>query len=246
MTHDRLSLPRPGSGRRVRGNFRHLTERILHAVGYHLVLRRPGTRVARVAGFRLKIRPTVYDPRYGVAPPYFAKFIDGLDLNGKVVADLGTGSGILALAAARAGAKSVVAVDINPVAAATTAENAHANGYGNRVVAVASNLFSALAPRPQFDVILVNPPFCAGEAWDVADRAWRAGPDYRDIAHLFEQARERLVPTGMVYLIISSKSDLRLVGNLIRRAGFSAELVSQRFIILETFLIFQLRVMHRR
>ncbi len=163
-----------------------------------------------------------------------------------MVADLGTGSGIQALAAARAGATRVVAVDINPAAAATAAENARANGYGDRIVTLASNLFSALAPGPHFDVIVVNPPFCAGEAWDVADRAWRAGPDYRDIAQLFEQARDRLAPTGTVYLIISSRSDLRLLGGLFSRGGLSAELVSRSFIILKTFLIFRLRVMHRR
>ena len=211
-------------------------------MAYHVLFRRPGTRLARVAGFRLTIRPTVYDPRYAVAPPYFAKFIGGLDLSGKLIADLGTGSGILALAAVRAGATRVVAIDINPVAAATAAENARANGAGNRIVAVVSNLFSAVAPGPHFDVILINPPFCAGEAWDVADRAWRAGPGYRDIAPLFEQARERLARNGIVYLVISSASDLALLGELIRRAGFSAKLESRRFILLETFLIYQLRV----
>jgi len=226
--------------------FRILAERVLHAVGYYVVLRRRGTRLRRIAGFRLTIRPTVYDPRYGLAPPFFAKFIDGLDLSGRVIADLGTGSGILALAAARAGAARVVAIDINTAAAATAAENARQNGFEHRVVTVASNLFSAVAPGPHFDVILVNPPFCAGEAWDVADRAWRAGPDYRDIATLFEQARARLAPAGIVYFIISSKSDLGLLGTLIRRAGFSAQLVSRRFILLETFLIFQLRVMPLR
>ena len=226
----------------VKRTLRNLTERILHFIGYYLVLRRPGTRLIRAAGFRLTIRPTVYDPRYGVAPLFFAKFIDRLDLSGKVVADLCTGSGIQALVALRAGATRVVAVDINPVAAATAAENARANGFGDRVVAVASNLFSAVAPRPHFDVILINPPFCAGKAWDVADRAWRAGPNYADIAPLFEQARERLAPDGIVYLIISSKSDLGLLRNFIRRAGFSAELMSKRFVLLETFLIYRLRV----
>jgi len=241
ITHDRLLSavqPRRSAGR----HWRNLVERTLHVVGYYVVLRRPGTRLARVAGFRLTIRPTVYDPRYAVAPPYFAKFIDGLDLSGRLIADLGTGSGILALAAVRAGASRVVAIDINPVAAATAAENARQNGVGDRVVAVASNLFSAVAPGPHFDVILINPPFCAGEAWDVADRAWRAGPDYKDIAALFEQARERLAPAGIVYLIISTNSDLALLGTLIRRAGFSATLVRRHFILVETFLIYQLRL----
>jgi predicted RNA methylase len=47
--------------------------------------------------------------------PYPAHFvyIGRLDFSGKRVVDVGTGSGILALAAARAGAKNVTAVDIN-------------------------------------------------------------------------------------------------------------------------------------
>jgi release factor glutamine methyltransferase len=75
---------------------------------------------------------------------------------------VGTGSGILALAAARAGAASVVALDINPTAAKVAAENAHANGLGKPIRAVGSNLLSALTPRPLFDVILSSPPSFAG------------------------------------------------------------------------------------
>jgi release factor glutamine methyltransferase len=101
---------------------------LLHFIGYYVLLKRPGTRLARIAGFELTIRPTVYDPRYYRAPAYFAEFIGGLDLSGKTVADLGTGSGIQALAAARAGASRVVAIDVNPNAVVTTAANARANG----------------------------------------------------------------------------------------------------------------------
>jgi SAM-dependent methyltransferase len=86
--------------------------------------------VACVAGFRLTVRPTVFHPRYFLTSEFFANFLSDIDLAGKRVADVGTGSGILALAAARAGAASVVALDINPNAAKVAAENAHANGLG--------------------------------------------------------------------------------------------------------------------
>ena len=110
--------------------------------------------MARVAGFHLTVRPTVFHPRYFLTSEFFANFLASLDLTGKRVADVGTGSGILALAAARAGAASVVAIDINPNAAEAAAENAHANGLGRRIMAVGSDLLSALTPRPLFDVIL--------------------------------------------------------------------------------------------
>jgi ribosomal protein L11 methyltransferase len=75
------------------------------------------------------------------------------------VVDLGTGSGILALAASRFGAKRVVAVDIDPIAIATAEGNARLNKIENvdfqlgdvrrwnsarRIDIVTANLFSEL------------------------------------------------------------------------------------------------------
>src|SRR5919108_639714 len=47
--------------------------------------------------------------------------------------DLGSGTGILAIAAVRLGARSVVAADIDPAAAASCADNARLNGMSDRV-----------------------------------------------------------------------------------------------------------------
>ena len=73
--------------------------------------------------------------------------------------DLGTGSGILALAAARFGAKRVIAIDDDPVAIATARENARRNKLDNidfrvadvrqwpfppRIEIITANLFSEL------------------------------------------------------------------------------------------------------
>jgi release factor glutamine methyltransferase len=222
------------------GTARRLLRGFIHFFSYHLILSRRSTRVTYAAGFRLTVRPTVFHPRYFISSERFAEFIGGLDLTGKHVIDIGTGSGILALAAARAGAEFVTAADINPNAALTAAENARANGLGDRVAAVCSNLLAALAPRPLYDVILSSPPKHAGEPRNLADRGWHAGPKYRDIAALFGQARERLKPNGRLYVMVSSDSDLDLFGMLIDQAGFQASLAHEYSIVIESFIIYEL------
>jgi methylase of polypeptide subunit release factors len=219
---------------------RRLLRHFIHFFSYHLILRQPWTRSSRVAGFRLLVPPTVFHPRFFISSEFFARFLDRLDLSGKRVAEVGTGSGILALAAARAGAEQVIAIDINAVAAFAAAENAARNGLGERVRGVCANLLSGIAPQPLFDVILSSPPLFAGEPRDLADRAWHAGPDYRDVAALFQQARQRLAPGGKFYLLLSSDSDLDLLGDLIACAGFQAQVIKERSILFESFLLYEL------
>jgi methylase of polypeptide subunit release factors len=111
---DDLRAPYNGLGRAKLplGRSKQLLRKAIHFLSYHFILKRRRTTVARVAGFRLTVRPTVFHPRYFLTSKFFANFLAGLDLNGKRVADVGTGSGILALAAARAGAANVIAIDI--------------------------------------------------------------------------------------------------------------------------------------
>jgi release factor glutamine methyltransferase len=223
------------------GPFRRFLRDFIHFFSYHLILSRQSIRTTRAAGFRLRVRPTVFHPRFFLSSEYFAKFLDGLDLSGKSVADIGTGSGILALAAARAGAAEVLALDINPHAALSALENAQANGLGDRVSAACMNLLAALPVRPLFDVILSSPPKHAGEPRDLADRGWHAGPQYRDVAALFKQASERLKPDGCLYVMVSSDSDLDLFGRLIDEAGFRARLAYERSFYIESMILYELR-----
>ena len=233
-------LDRPGARH---GPFRRTLRRFIFFVCYHLVLNRRSVRTTRAAGFRLSVRPTVFHPRYFLSSEYFAEFIDGLDLTGKSVADVGTGSGVLALAAARAGAANVLAVDINPNAALCARENAEANGFGDRVTVACMDLLSEIPPAPLFDVILSSPPKHEGETTrDFADRGWHAGPQYRNVAGLFGQARERLRPGGRLFLMVSSDSDLDLLARLIREAGFSARLAVERSFYFESMLLYELRL----
>ncbi|WMC09811.1 50S ribosomal protein L11 methyltransferase [Oceanimonas pelagia] len=61
------------------------------------------------------------------------EWLDGQDLTGKTVIDFGCGSGILALAALKLGAKEVIGIDIDPQALQASRDNAERNGVADRL-----------------------------------------------------------------------------------------------------------------
>ena len=77
---------------------------------------------------------------------------------GMRVLDVGTGSGILALAAAKLGAAHVYAIDNSSVAVESATENATMNGLSDRITVVEGTLDEAQAERMagQYDLVLAN------------------------------------------------------------------------------------------
>ena len=73
------------------------------------------------------------------------------------VLDIGTGTGILAIAAARALNANVVASDMDPIAVAVAAENARTNGVQSRVIVVeAEGLAHPALRRAKADLLFAN------------------------------------------------------------------------------------------
>jgi ribosomal protein L11 methyltransferase len=75
-------------------------------------------------------------------------------IDGMRCLDLGSGTGILAIAAARLGARSVVAIDIAPDAGLSCAANVHLNGLADRIFPVCGELSCIGSER--FDLIMAN------------------------------------------------------------------------------------------
>ncbi len=70
--------------------------------------------------------------------------------------DLGTGSGVLAIAMARRMRIPVTAIDIDPTAVSVAAENVHRNGVANLVHTVVGNGLWQCRPRQTFDLVVAN------------------------------------------------------------------------------------------
>ncbi len=79
------------------------------------------------------------------------KWLDSASLNRLAVIDYGCGSGILAIAAARLGARSVTAVDLDPQALVATRDNALRNGVADRIITLTPE-----DPLDPADVLLAN------------------------------------------------------------------------------------------
>jgi ribosomal protein L11 methyltransferase len=75
---------------------------------------------------------------------------------GVQVLDLGTGSGILAIGAAKLGAAHILALDIDPIAVKVTQENIEQNGVADKITAQQGSLENVITSARRFDLVVVN------------------------------------------------------------------------------------------
>lgn len=80
------------------------------------------------------------------------QWLDGIDLQGKVVVDYGCGSGILAIAALLLGAKKAIGIDIDPQALIASKENARRNGVAEKL----ELYLPEYQPECEADIVLAN------------------------------------------------------------------------------------------
>lgn len=183
-------------------------------------------RLERVHGTPLVILPSVFNPRILRTGACFAGVIARHRLGEhRTVLDLGTGSGVCAVFAARH-ARRVLAVDINRVAVRCAGINAALNGVA--VECRHGDLFAPLAGE-RFDTVFFNPPFLVGAPASERDCAWRS----LDVAGRFARGLDaHLAPGGRVYLLLSTFGDAcaRFVEELAAQGYAMSVFATRRYI----------------
>lgn len=110
---------------------------------------------------------------------------------------MGTGSGILAKTALESGAKSVLAVDKNPLAVKSTSEQG--------INAKKSNLFSNISGK--FDLIIFNPPYLPLDSREdkesqLATTGGKNGDEI--ILKFFSRVKKHMAKNGKILVLLSS------------------------------------------
>lgn len=139
------------------------------------------------------------------------------------VLDMGTGCGVNAILAARAGAH-VVAVDLNPEAVRAARENAERNGVLDRIEVREGDVFDPINPAADgtFDLVIFDPPFRWLEPRDLLEIA-TADPSYRALTRFVREVRSYLSERGRVLLFFGSSGDLRYLRRLVDQEGFTID-----------------------
>ncbi|MFC4604339.1 HemK2/MTQ2 family protein methyltransferase [Rhodococcus kronopolitis] len=151
-------------------------------------------------------------------------------LDGCDVLDYCTGSGALALVAARLGAARVTAVDVSVRATASAWVNARIRRLPVRVRR--GGLSAAVSGGP-YDLVLANPPYVPcpaghGRRSDGGCRRWDAGADGRAVLDpLCEHTAELLRPGGRVLIVQSEFANSETTLSQLRGAGLSARVLTR-------------------
>jgi release factor glutamine methyltransferase len=153
---------------------------------------------------------------------------------GRSVADLCSGSGVVALAAAAEGAASVAAFELSAPAVACARANVAASGFDVRVHRGSWSRALEFGP---FDVVTCNPPYVphAPDAEDVPTagpaHAWNAGRDGRAVLDPLCACAPDLLTGGGTMLVVQSEfAGIARTVEALRTSGLKAEVIVEQWI----------------
>ncbi|MCM1949119.1 methyltransferase [Streptomyces sp. G2] len=145
------------------------------------------------------------------------------------VLEIGTGTGALALHAARRGAATVTAVDVSWPAVVTARMNALLHQLPLRVL---HGDFAERTPGRRFDLVVTNPPYVPSPGTRLpprgAERAWDAGPDGRlVIDRICRGAASLLRPGGVLLMVHSGMCGAETTVDRLTGEGLSAAIAAR-------------------
>lgn len=153
---------------------------------------------------------------------------------GKKVLDIGAGSGILGLAALKAGAKSVLFADIDKEAV---------NYLKNkRYNVIQSDLFSNV--KGKFDIIIFNPPYLPFDSReDLESSSQTSGGKRGDeiILRFLRGVKRHLNNNGLILIILSSLTPKKRILKILKEKKLDKKVLSKKKFFMEELEVWKIR-----
>ncbi len=165
------------------------------------------TRNYSLAGIELEISPGIFHPGFFFSTKLLLNHIRKKDLHNKAVLELGAGSGLLSIYAAKQGAE-VFASDISPEAIACLARNRNRNNVSFEIIQ--SDLFDRITKR-KIDLILINPPYYKKKPGSYKEYAWYCGENGEYFQKLFSQLNEYIHDSTEILMVLCDGCDLQMI-----------------------------------
>lgn len=194
------------------------------------------TRAFRYRGLLFNIPSGVFHPGLYFSSKFFASYLSTLELNGRSLLDIGTGSGFLALVCARKGAK-VTACDRSNEAL----ESARNNAILNRlpITFIEPNLTESATQS--FDFVISNPPYFPKDAATEEEMAWYCGKNHDFFEEFFSNLSKICHKETRVYMILSDRCNIDYIKSIATQNQFLLEIAKVKNLFIEKNYIFEIR-----
>ncbi len=187
-------------------------------------------------GLQLKVFTGVFHPGFFFSSKLLVKWLLTQSINRKRILELGAGSGLLSLIAAKNGA-IVSASDVNPAAIENVRFNAQRNNVS--ITLLHSDLFDDIPATQVFDIIIINPPYYPKNPVNDYEKAWYCGEDHSYFKKLFSQLKERS-DKEHYYMILADVCDVNKIKHIASTNSFELKEIYKKRNFWENNFIFSI------
>jgi release factor glutamine methyltransferase len=185
----------------------------------------------------VKVLPGVFHPGLFFSSKMLLNYLETLDLKNKTFLELGAGTGIISILAAKKGA-AVYASDISSKAVENIKINAAKNNV--QINIFTSDLFINI-PDMQFDYIIINPPYYNRDPKEEEEYAWFCGSNFEYFKSLFNSLSNYIGKESKVYMILSEVCDIQQIKSIGIENEFAWKLTKKRRFWGEKNFIFEIK-----